>query len=72
VGIGASIFLIAVGAILAFAVEAKVAGLDIMVVGVILMVAGALGLLFTALIWGPRSRTSGSADETVVREREVY
>lgn len=70
-GIGASIFLIAVGAILTFAVEADIAGIDIAVVGIILMVAGALGLLFTALIWGPRRRTS-AADETVVREREVY
>lgn len=72
-GIGASIFLIAVGAILTFAVEADIAGIDIAVVGVILMVAGALGLLFTALIWGPRRRTTTPyADDTVVREREVY
>jgi hypothetical protein len=72
VGIGASIFLIAIGAILAFAVNADINGLDIAVVGIILMVAGALGLLFTALIWGPRRRSAGYADETVVREREVY
>jgi hypothetical protein len=72
VGIGASIFLIAIGAILTFAVEADISGLDIAVVGVILMVAGALGLLFTALIWGPRRRATPYADETVVREREVY
>ncbi|MGH2959213.1 MAG: DUF6458 family protein, partial [Solirubrobacterales bacterium] len=38
--IGGSIFLIAVGAILKFAVTATVAGIDIQVVGVILMVAG--------------------------------
>lgn len=43
--IGASIFLIAVGAILKFAVTATVAGIDIQVVGVILMIAGALGLV---------------------------
>lgn len=43
--IGASIFLIAVGAILKFAVTATVAGIDIQVVGVILMVAGVVGLL---------------------------
>jgi hypothetical protein len=42
---GASIFLIAVGAILKFAVTATVAGVDIQVVGVILMIAGALGLV---------------------------
>jgi hypothetical protein len=43
--IGASIFLIALGAILKFAVTATFAGIDIQVVGVILMIAGALGLI---------------------------
>jgi hypothetical protein len=43
--IGMSIFLIAVGAILKYAVTADVAGVDIGTVGVILMVAGALGLV---------------------------
>lgn len=43
--IGASIFLIAVGAILKFAVTATVIGIDLQVVGVILMIAGAVGLL---------------------------
>lgn len=53
-GIGASIFLIAVGAILAFAVELDIGGFDLDVVGWILMVAGVLGLVMTALIWGRR------------------
>ena len=43
-GIGASVFLLAIGAILAFAVNTTVSGIDINVIGVILMVAGALGL----------------------------
>jgi hypothetical protein len=43
--VGASIFLIAVGAILKYAVTADVAGVDIQVVGLILMIAGALGLV---------------------------
>jgi Domain of unknown function (DUF6458) len=43
--IGASIFLIAVGAILKYAVTATLAGVDIQTVGVILMVAGLAGLL---------------------------
>jgi hypothetical protein len=50
-GLGASIFLIAVGAILAFAVTAEVSGLDIQVVGWILMVAGGLGLLVSLIFW---------------------
>jgi hypothetical protein len=55
-GIGFSIFLLAVGAILAFAVHATVAGVDIHVVGWILMAAGALGLIFTMIVFGPRRR----------------
>ncbi|MGB1582410.1 MAG: DUF6458 family protein [Solirubrobacterales bacterium] len=43
--IGASLFLIAVGAILKFAVTYTVVGIDIQVVGVVLMVAGGIGLL---------------------------
>jgi hypothetical protein len=69
-GIGVSIFLIAVGAILAFAVEYDINGLDIAVVGFILMIVGLIGLIMTAFIFGPR-RTAGRAD-TVVEERRTY
>jgi len=58
VGIGVSIFLLAVGAILTFAVNAEVAGLDVSMVGVILMIAGGIGLLMTLLVWGPRDRVA--------------
>jgi hypothetical protein len=76
-GIGVSIFLLAVGAILTFAVEATVAGIDLDVVGVILMAVGALGLVMTLLIWGPRRRTARVerpvvAQREVVEERRVY
>ncbi len=64
-GIGVSVFLIAVGAILAFAVEVEVAGLELEVVGYILMAAGLIGLLLSLFLWGPRSRNS-------VQERRVY
>jgi hypothetical protein len=43
--IGASIFLIAVGAILKYAVDVTVQGIDIQTIGLILMIAGAVGLL---------------------------
>ncbi len=43
--IGASLFLIAVGAILAFAVEVTTSAIDIQLIGIILMIAGAVGLL---------------------------
>lgn len=43
--IGSSIFLIALGAILRYAVTASVAGVDIQVIGLILMIAGVVGLV---------------------------
>lgn len=43
--IGASIFLIAIGAILNFAVDDSIGGIDLPTVGVILMICGAIGLL---------------------------
>lgn len=46
-GLGTSIFLIALGAILRFAVTATVSGIDIATVGTILMVVGVIGLLIS-------------------------
>lgn len=66
-GIGVSIFLIAVGAILAFAVTATVTGIELATVGWILMIVGALGLVVSLLFWSswaPRRRT------TVVQTRD--
>ncbi len=55
--IGTSLFLIAVGAILKFAVTAHVAGVDLQVVGVILMVVGGAGLVLgLALMMSARNR----------------
>ena len=56
-GIGGSIFLLAVGAILAFAVDANISGIDINVVGWILMAAGLIGLIITLYFWNSRRRT---------------
>ena len=50
-GIGVSIFLIALGAILAFAVSAEVAGLDIQTVGWILLAVGLVGLVLSMIFW---------------------
>ena len=58
-GIGVSIFLMAVGAILAFAVHVTVSGVSLQVVGWILIAAGVIGLLTTLFIWGPRRRSAG-------------
>ena len=77
-GIGASVFLIAIGAILTFAVDVSVSGLDLSTVGVILMVAGAIGLVVTMLVFGggwggPRRTTVVEEDyvEPVGRRRTV-
>ena len=66
-GIGISVFLMAVGAILAFAVDATTDGVNINTVGVILMVVGALGLLTTLVIFGGWSGRRGG--DVVVEER---
>jgi Domain of unknown function (DUF6458) len=50
-GLGISIFLIAVGAILAFAVNATVSGIDLVTVGWVLMIVGAIGLLVSMAFW---------------------
>ena len=56
-GIGASIFMLAVGAIIAFALHVHVGFLDLSVVGWVLMVAGAVGLILTLSILSSRRRT---------------
>jgi hypothetical protein len=55
-GIGIGILLIAIGAILKFAVSATVSGVNVQTVGVILMVVGAVGLLIDLVIFMPRRR----------------
>jgi Domain of unknown function (DUF6458) len=72
-GIGASLFLIAIGAILTWAIEVETSGIDLDVVGIILMIVGGLGLLMSLLFWS--SFAPFRRDErTVVRERdrEIY
>jgi hypothetical protein len=56
--IGGSLFLIAVGAILKFAVTAHVAGIDLQTVGVILMIVGGIGLIL-GLIMMASARGTG-------------
>ena len=67
-GIGVAIFLIAVGAILTFAVHVTTTGFNIHTVGVILMTAGALGLIVTMTIFAPRRRASTVQERTVSRD----
>jgi Domain of unknown function (DUF6458) len=51
VGTGVSLFLIALGAVLAFAVEVEAEGFDINTIGVILMIVGAVGLVLSLIFW---------------------
>ena len=66
-GIGGSIFLLALGAILAFAVNAEFSGIDINVVGYVLMLAGLIGLITTIWFWNSRRRTVVQEARPVVR-----
>jgi hypothetical protein len=50
-GIGVSLILIAVGAILTWAVHATSTSIDVNTVGVILMIVGAVGLLLSLMFW---------------------
>lgn len=77
-GIGTSIFLIALGAILRYAVNAKVSGLEISTVGLILMLAGLIGLVISLLymtMWSRSRRdvvVDRAPDRVPYRDREVY
>ena len=66
-GIGVSVFLLAVGAIMTFALETDAEGINLNTVGLILMGVGILGLLFTMLVLNSPTRRE---ERTVVRERD--
>ncbi len=77
-GIGVSIFLIAVGAILAFAVDTQLSGLDVKAVGWILLILGVVILLLTLIFWNRRRvvddtiyGTRAGAHGPLVVEREI-
>ncbi len=65
-GIGASLILIAAGAILTWAVNAQVAGINLTAIGVILMLVGVIGLILSMLFWSSWGGT------TVRRSRTAY
>ena len=67
-GIGISIVLIAVGAVMAFALDVTAEGFNIETVGIILMVVGALGLLASLTIFGS---WGGRRSDVVVEERRL-
>jgi hypothetical protein len=71
-GIGVSIFLIVVGAIMTFALDAKLAGINLDVVGWILMLAGAVGLVLFFYFWNRRRAPRAGAPRTVLTESRSY
>ena len=58
---GFSLFLLAVGAILAFAVNLHIRGVELDVVGYMLMAVGAIGLIYSAVVYNRRGRVVGEA-----------
>jgi len=77
VGIGLGVFLVVVGAILVFGVNASVAGLDLTAIGYILIGAGLLVIILSLLVFMPRTRrarrtaiTTDAQGRQVVTERD--
>jgi predicted membrane channel-forming protein YqfA (hemolysin III family) len=75
VSLGASIFLLVVGAVLTFAVDVSTSGFNLNTIGVILMVAGAIGLVLSLLFWSSfspyRRGATVMGEDTVVEERHI-
>ena len=66
-GLGVSLILVAVGAILTWAVSAEVSGVDIQTIGVILLVVGIAGFLLSLVFWSSWGGPAG-----VTRRRATY
>lgn len=71
-GIGIGIVLLVVGAILAFAVNAQVVGIDINVIGFIVMTGGPLALIIGLMIQLPRTRRNRSTAITTDQAGRQY
>ena len=69
VGIGVSLILAAAGAILLWAVDAEVSGVDISTVGAILLIVGIAGAILSLVFWSSWGGFGGARDETTVIER---
>jgi uncharacterized protein DUF6458 len=68
-GVGVSIFLIAVGLILWLAINVNTDGrVDINMIGVILVIVGAIGLLLSMIFWSSWGGVGGYRRDTIVRD----
>lgn len=70
-GIGVSLMLVAAGAILTWAVDATVSGLNIHTIGVILMVVGIVGLVLSLIFWSSWGGFGGRTDTPAERRTTV-
>jgi hypothetical protein len=70
--IGTSLFLIAVGAILRYAITKSISGIDLQTVGLILLVVGVIGLVLSFLQLAIVSNRRRNADSSYPRDRDVY
>jgi hypothetical protein len=70
-GIGVSVFMLAVGAVLAFAVNASVPNANLDLIGVILMIAGGIGLL-VSLAFATSRRDDTYVEEHVVERDHTH
>ncbi|WP_030244566.1 DUF6458 family protein [Streptomyces sp. NRRL S-350] len=71
-GIGGCILLFALGAVLAFGVDWHLSGVNVHMVGWILMAAGLLGLITYASVFRRRRFMGRAAADEVVEERRYY
>ena len=67
-GIGVSLLLVAVGAVLAFAVHVSGHGFNIQTIGIILLVVGAIGGVLSMIFWSSWGGV-GQRDQTTIVER---
>jgi len=65
-----SLLLIALGAVLAWAIDYQVAGIDIKVIGAILLIVGVIGLLLSVLFWASFAPFRGNRDRVIVQHDE--
>jgi hypothetical protein len=68
--IGASLFMIAVGAILRYAVSDSIDGVDLPVIGLILMIVGIVGLLLSLFMYANATRRTGAVERDRYVERD--
>jgi hypothetical protein len=68
--IGASLFMIAVGAILRYAVSDSIEGVDLPVIGLILMIVGIVGLLISLFMYANATRRTGVVERDRYVERD--